>query len=439
LCGNAILPANMRRFRTVKALSKANRAAALLITDRILSESEQTILPQHTVTYRPKSLVVGIGCNRGTAAGVIEEALTAILSTHGLSMESIGQLATIDTKKNEPGLLEFSRKKSLRIDFFESACLAKTAFPSPVSHAALKYVGAPSVCESAAVLSSANGRIIVPKTSYKKAVTVAVARINYGRQPDRAKGKVYIIGIGPGDISQMTLSAREAIDYSDVILGYKAYIKLIEPLLSQEKEVIGSGMGAEVERARQAIDLAKNGRIVSVVSSGDAGIYGMAGLIAEIIAEYPDGPVDMEVIPGVPAFVAASALLGAPLMNDFVSISLSDHLIPWKEIRDRLKLAAQGDFIILLYNPKSKQRPLQLTRARNIILKCRPLSTPVGVVTNAYRPGQHVIISDLERMLDCEIGMNTIVIIGSSQTFASGGRLITRRGYQNKYFLGGNS
>jgi precorrin-3B C17-methyltransferase len=246
---------------------------------------------------------------------------------------------------------------------------------------------------------------------------------------------VYIIGIGPGNADQMTLSARIALDRSNVILGYKTYIKLIKPLLAGNQEILASGMGDEVERARRAVELAKQGKTVAVVSSGDAGIYGMAGIVAEVIAEHGENTFDLEVVPGVPAFVAASALLGAPLMTDFVSISLSDHLAAWKDIQTRLKLAAQGDFSIALYNPRSKQRPTQLIRAREIICKYRPLTTPVGIVTNAFRDGQESAITDLQHMLDYETGMNTVIIIGNSQTFVNGGRMITRRGYQTKYVL----
>ena len=274
----------------------------------------------------------------------------------------------------------------------------------------------------------------MPKTSYKRAVTVAIARINFDKHPATAKGKVYVIGIGPGDPCHMTLRAREALDRSEIVLGYKTYIKLIEPLL-QGKKIISSGMGAEVDRAKQAEELAGKGKEVSLVSSGDSGIYGMAGLVAEIIAERPESAVDMEVIPGVPAFVAASALLGAPLMNDFVPISLSDHLFPWKEIQGRLKIAARGDFVIVLYNPRSRQRPLQLTGAREIIMRYRAASTPVGVVTDANRPGQEVVITNLGRLPEFEVGMNTVIIIGNSRTFVAGGRLITRRGYHTKYDL----
>lgn len=191
-------------------------------------------------------------------------------------------------------------------------------------------------------------------------------------------------------------------------------------------------MGEEVERVKMAIKLAGEGRSVSLVSSGDTGIYGMAGLVGEVLGQRD---IDIEVIPGMPLLVASAALLGAPISGDFVSISLSDYLVPWEEITRRLELAAQGDFVIILYNPRSQKRKDQLIKAREIILKYRPPSTPVGVVTNAYRREQEVLITDLEHMLDYEIGMNTTVIVGNSTTFNLDGWMVTPRGYHKKYDL----
>ncbi len=232
----------------------------------------------------------------------------------------------------------------------------------------------------------------------------------------------------------MTFKAREAINQSEVVVGYKSYIKLIEPYLGQ-KEVIATGMGAEVERAKMAINLAKKGRSVSLISSGDTGIYGMAGLVGEILSEQPGDKLDIEVIPGVPLLVASAALLGAPISGDFVSISLSDYLVPWPEIVLRLELAAQGNFVIVLYNPRSQRRKRQVAQARKIILQYRPPSTPVGIATNAYRQEQEVIVTDLEHMLDYEIGMNTTIIVGNSTTFTLDGWMVTPRGYRTKYDL----
>jgi len=373
----------------------------------------------------PQSLVLGVGCNRGIEAAEIEKAVTQALSEHGLSIKSIRNIATIDIKKNEPGLLEFARKYRLPIEYFDKEALSKvkSSRPSPL---VLKHVGTPAVCESAALLSSGSHSLIVPKISYKRAVTIAVAR-------SAARGKLFLVGIGPGDPEHMTFRAREAINQSEVVVGYRSYIKLIEPYLGQ-KEVIASGMGAEVERVKTAISQAKKGKIVSLVSSGDSGIYGMAGLVGEVLGGQP-GDIDIEVIPGVPLLVASATLLGAPISGDFASISLSDYLVSWEEISRRLELAAEGNFVIVLYNPRSQKRQRQLIKAREIILRYRPPSTPVGIATNAYRQEQEVVVTDLEHMLDYEIGMNTTVIVGNSATFNLDGWMVTPRGYGKKYDL----
>lgn len=189
-------------------------------------------------------------------------------------------------------------------------------------------------------------------------------------------------------------------------------------------------MTEEVERCKQALELASQGEVVSVVSSGDPGIYGMAGLLLELNRKYS---VEVEVVPGVSAVNAAAALAGAPLMHDFAVISLSDLLTPWDVIEKRLRYAAEGDFVIAIYNPKSKKRLEQIVKARDIIKEHRPGTTPVTVVTNAYREGESVVISDLGRFTDEKIGMLSVVIIGNSQTVREGDRLITPRGYETKY------
>jgi precorrin-3B C17-methyltransferase len=224
-----------------------------------------------------------------------------------------------------------------------------------------------------------------------------------------------------------------------VVVGYKTYVKLIEQFLSQ-KEVITGGMRGEVERMKRAVSLAEEGKTVAVVCSGDAGIYGMAGLVGEIMQQQGcPTKFEIEVIPGVPSLCAAAALLGAPMMSDFASISLSDYLTPWTDIAKRLELAAQGDFVIVIYNPRSKQRQHQLAEAREILLRYRSRSTPVGIASNAYRQGQRVTITDLEHMLDFDIGMSTTIIIGNSTTFTSGRWMVTPRGYGTKYSLGGEA
>jgi precorrin-3B C17-methyltransferase len=225
-------------------------------------------------------------------------------------------------------------------------------------------------------------------------------------------------------------------------VGYQTYIDLVRPWLTTQ-EVVSTGMKAEVKRCQLALDRARAGQKVALVSSGDAGIYGMAGLVLEMCAVQglkvgpPEAGADvdlhLEVIPGVPALAAGAALLGAPLMHDFVAISLSDLLTPWETILKRLELAAQGDFVIVLYNPKSNKRDWQLGAVRDLLLGHKDPGTPVGIVSRAMREGQTTTVTTLEDLLSHAVDMQTIVVVGNSQTYIYGDYLITPRGYQNKY------
>lgn len=243
--------------------------------------------------------------------------------------------------------------------------------------------------------------------------------------------KLYVVGIGPGDLDHMTFQANEALDSADAVVGYKTYLDLINPLIAG-KEIISSGMMKEVERCREALDLAAAGKTVALVSSGDAGIYGMAGLALEQAAEMADPP-EIVVIPGVSAVQAAAAVLGAPLIHDFAVISLSDLLTPWDLIERRLVAAATADFVVALYNPRSKGRVRQIEEARQILLSARSEDTPVGIVRNAMREGEERIVTTLGRMLDHPIDMFSLVIVGNSSTFVDpAGRMVTPRGYKSE-------
>ncbi|MBI5236841.1 MAG: precorrin-3B C(17)-methyltransferase [Deltaproteobacteria bacterium] len=255
------------------------------------------------------------------------------------------------------------------------------------------------------------------------------------------KGVVYVVGIGPGGLSHLSDKAKDALSSSGCIVGYTRYVELIAPFI-KGKEVFTTGMTREKERCQTAIRLALTGHTVSVVSSGDAGIYGMAGLILQLAEgagmespAYKGGPggiMKIEVIPGVPAFVSAAALLGAPIMHDFACISLSDLLTPWQKIEERLEAAAKGDFVIILYNPKSRKRTQGLNKALDIIRALRHKDTPAGIVRNATRDGEEVIITSLSGIKEHygSIDMLTIILIGNSTTFTKGGWMITPRGYK---------
>lgn len=240
--------------------------------------------------------------------------------------------------------------------------------------------------------------------------------------------KIFVVGLGPGSVLHMTNRCIYALNNSDVIIGYKTYIDFIKKLDLQGCEIISSGMKKEVERCRLVLDYAKNGKTVSIVSSGDAGIYGMAGIMLEVVnSEGLD--IEVEIVPGVSAVNAAAATLGAPIMHDTAIISLSDLLTPWELIEKRLNAASDGDFVISLYNPKSNGRTKQIEIARDIMLKYKSENTPVGIVKNAKRDGEISKITTLKDMLNEDIDMLSVVIIGNSNTYIENGKMITPRGY----------
>ncbi len=227
----------------------------------------------------------------------------------------------------------------------------------------------------------------------------------------------------------------------DVVVGYGPYLDLIAPVIAG-KERLATPMTKEVDRANEAMDLALSGRSCALVSGGDPGIYALAGLVLELCAHRgivmdsdKEGALAVEVVPGIPALSAGAAVLGAPLTHDFAAISLSDLLTPWETIERRLDAAASADFVMVIYNPKSKKRNWQLDKAREIILKHRPDNTPVGIVTAAMRESQQVHLCTLKDLPQAEVGMQSIVFVGNASTFMHDGRMVTPRGYSEKYEL----
>lgn len=246
-------------------------------------------------------------------------------------------------------------------------------------------------------------------------------------------GKLYLVGLGPGDRELMTPAAARVIDECDVVLGYSGYIEQIADLI-EGKQTLSMGLGEEIERATKAVDLASEGKTVALVSSGDAGIYGMAAPVFQVISDRGRDDVAVEVIPGISAMQSAASILGSPLMQDFCAISLSNLLTPWETISKRVEMAALGDFVVALYNPKSRTRTWQLAAVRDILLKHRDEDTPVGIVRNAYRPDQSSIVTTLDGLSDHydSVDMFTTLVIGNSTTYVSRGKMITPRGYERK-------
>lgn len=240
-----------------------------------------------------------------------------------------------------------------------------------------------------------------------------------------SSGTLYVVGLGPGSPGLLTPDAAEAIVAADTVVGYHGYLELIAPHLTH-KTVIGRDLGLEVERARVALGAAECGRVVALVSSGDAGVYGMGGVVWELVAER-QSEVEIILVPGVTAACSAAALLGAPIAHDWACVSLSDLLTPWPTIVERVEAAARSDLVLVLYNPASRTRTWQLGAVAERLLRYREPGTPVGLVENAYRPGQRVAITPLRELEDARVSMFTTVIVGNSRTFMARDRMVTPR------------
>ncbi len=370
------------------------------------------------VVLHPPSLVAGIGASSGAPGDDLAALLASALAEAGLDPASVAEVATVDIKADEAGIVALG----LPMRCFTAEMLAVVEVPTPSAEVA-KAVGTPSVAEAAALLAAGPGADLVVTKRKSATATVAIAR--------RAgpRGLLSLVGLGPGSPTHRTPAATAAVSGAEVVIGYTPYIEQCRDLIGPQHEVLPSPIGDEVLRAKQALAEAAGGRRVAMVCSGDAGVYAMASIVLELAdAEAPG--LDIEVVPGVTAALAAAAALGAPLGHDHVSISLSDLLTPWEAIEARLHAAALADLVVTLYNPRSRGRDWQLDTARKILLTNRPADTPVGIVTDAARPGERVHLTTLAD-LDTElVDMTTCVIIGSSTTRVLQGRMVTPRGYR---------
>lgn len=239
---------------------------------------------------------------------------------------------------------------------------------------------------------------------------------------------LYVVGLGPGEKEKMSGEAIEVLRQAEIIVGYTTYVRLIKEMVG-DKEIVSTGMKQEIDRCKKAIELAKSGKEVAVISSGDAGVYGMAGLILELTSKM-DQPLVVKVIPGITASIAGAALLGAPLMNDFCHISLSDLMTPWEMIEKRLHAAASADFVICLYNPRSKGRPKHLAKAMEIIQQYKSKTTVVGLAKDVGRPREQSILTTIKDLDETLVDMTTVVLIGNKETYVADNKMITPRGYQ---------
>lgn len=424
--------------------------ANILITNKLI---DNTKIRYPYLLLRPKNLIIGLGCNKGTSAEEIENNIKTVLNDNNLSFLSIDSIATINAKGNERGLREFAEKHNLKILTYTPDQLNTVVNLKPsdfyISNAAFKATGAKGVAEPAAILASGNDKLIVRKQKIgNTTISVAERGQDIKKMVTAEKGKIYIVGTGPGSLEYITPYAREAIRKSDVIVGYGTYLDLIQELI-KDKEIVSTGMTQEIDRCKKAVELALSGKTVSVISGGDPGIYAMAGLVFEVIRSevnkhrnsetlisglpyFCASDLFVEVIPGISALNACAARLGAPLMHDFAVISLSDRLTNWDVIEKRLIAAATTDFVTVIYNPKSMGRTQQIKKAREIFLKYKCPETPVGIVRAAMRQNESIILTNLKDMLNYNIDMQTTIIIGNSKTFIWDKWMITPRGYENK-------
>jgi cobalt-precorrin 5A hydrolase/precorrin-3B C17-methyltransferase len=403
----------------------------IAVTDRLIDPAIVTE-GGPLLVYRPRSLVLGVGCSSDATPEEVESLARSALAEAGLALEGVFKIATIQTRVKHPAIVHLA-KLSDRVGvrgYPPEELAAVESVPSP-SDEVMRHVGTPSVCEAAAIIASSESPLIVPKRKSAR-VTVAVARLP--PRPERY-GKLWLVGIGPGSLDLMTPRARRALRDADIVIGYRAYLEQLLPIVA-ELRTQGYELGQERERAADAIRLAREGARVALVSSGDIGVYGMAGLVYELLAEageWQNGPPpEVEVIPGVTAASSAGALLGAPLMLDFAAISLSDLLVPWETVRRRLTAAAEGDLVVVLYNPASARRRKPFDEALAILRAQRPPETPVGLVRDAYRPDQRVVVTTLGEIPAEQVDMRTVVVIGCSRTANLGGKLVTRRGYLDR-------
>jgi cobalt-precorrin 5A hydrolase/precorrin-3B C17-methyltransferase len=397
--------------------SPAQQGIAILrISDRILESADQEVV------LRPPSLVVGVGASKGAPVdevlGLVEEALRDA----GLSPKSVAELATVDAKADEPGIVGAAGRLGVPVVTYTAEELAEVDVPNP-SDAPLAAVGTPSVAEAAALVGG--GELLVPKRKSARAdgqpamATCAVVR-------RVARGRLAVVGLGPGARDLLTPRAKAELRRASVLVGLDQYVDQIRDLLRPGTRILESGLGAEEERARTAVAQARRGQAVALIGSGDAGVYAMA---SPALAEASDD-IDVVGVPGVTAALAAGAILGAPLGHDHVSISLSDLHTPWEVIERRVRAAAEADIVVTFYNPRSRGRDWQLPKALTILAEHREPTTPVGVVRNASRADESSRLSTLAGLDPATVDMMTVVTVGNTATREIAGRMVTPRGYR---------
>ncbi|MGI5374434.1 precorrin-3B C(17)-methyltransferase [Streptomyces sp. CA-251387] len=394
----------------------AEGSYAIRLTDRVVEPAEREVV------LRPPSLVVGVGASKGAPVEEILGLIESALGEAGLSPKSLAELATVDAKADEPGVVEAAARLGVPLVTHSADELAAVAVPNP-SDAPLAAVGTPSVAEAAALVSG--GELLVPKRKSERADgQPAMATCAVVRRPGR--GRLAVVGLGPGARDLLTPRAKAELERASVLVGLDQYVDQIRDLLRPGTRILESGLGAEEERARTAVAEARKGQAVALIGSGDAGVYAMA---SPALAEASDD-IDVIGVPGVTAALAAAAILGAPLGHDHVSISLSDLHTPWEVIERRVRAAAEADIVVTFYNPRSRGRDWQLPKALAILSEHREPTTPVGVVRNASRPDESSRLTTLGALDPATVDMMTVVTVGNTATRDIAGRMVTPRGYR---------
>ncbi|WP_328441307.1 precorrin-3B C(17)-methyltransferase [Streptomyces sp. NBC_00444] len=387
----------------------ARGAYTIRVTDRTVEPAEREVV------LRPPSLVVGVGASRNAPVDEVLGLIEGTLREAGLSGRSIAELATVDAKAEEPGIVAAAERLGVPLVTYSAEELAAVEVPNP-SDAPLAAVGTPSVAEASALVGG--GELLVPK---RKSAMVTCAVV---RRP--ARGRLAVVGLGPGARDLLTPRAKAELQRAAVLVGLDQYVDQIRDLLRPGTRVLESGLGAEEERARTAVAEARRGQAVALIGSGDAGVYAMA---SPALAEASDD-IDVVGVPGVTAALAAAAILGAPLGHDHVSISLSDLHTPWEIIERRVRAAAEADIVVTFYNPRSRGRDWQLPKALAILAEHRAGTTPVGVVRNASRPDESGRLTTLAALDPATVDMMTVVTVGNTATREIAGRMVTPRGYR---------
>lgn len=398
-------------------LSYGDSHCKVLVTDRTVDLSA---LNDPTVTLTPLSLVLGLGCSSDCPSEELAELISKTLRDADLDPDAIEKVATVDIRNGHPAI----RALPYPVTSFSAKALAHVEVPNP-STVVESAVGTPSVSEAAALLGAGAGATLVVSKQKSQRATVAIAR---RKGP---AGKLHVVGLGPGSIVHRTRRAEATIIKAEVVVGFEAYVAQCADLLTSSQVVLPYPIGEEVTRVDRAIKETLSGRTVALVCSGDPGVYAMATLVFQRAEELRCSDLDIEIVPGVTAALAGSAIAGAVLGHDHAYLSLSDLLTPWNTIRQRLVALASTDMAVVLYNPRSRRRTTQLQEAIEIFLGQRGSETKVVVASRIARKGEAVIITTLSEFDPSIVDMETLVFIGSSSTREVDGRLYTPRGYKS--------